>query len=112
MRSKAKDVELTPHDVASLMHTALRKACDSPITTIAYTLVHALSDGKWLAFVELLLKHRGKRPLHDSIWLNDALDHVYEEFPKDMALRTLLLVFREFDSEDRDGAVAFFGPQP
>ena len=47
--------ELRPEDVGCCIHTALRKACDSRITSIAYNLVHA-ADVEWEVFLRTLFE--------------------------------------------------------
>ena len=38
------------------MHTALRKCCDSRITSIAYGIIKGMQGGEWTAFCECLYK--------------------------------------------------------
>ncbi len=106
-------------DFAVMVHTALRKACDSTITSIAYNMIHA-TNGPWGAFVSLVYSQfNWSRPEESfaervdelSEWLptTNELKEVGHELTGEerSMLIALILTFKLFDGDDWKGACAY-----
>lgn len=59
--AKKEEAKMSGADACVLMHTALRKSCDSPITSAAYNLIHMIEEphiprehNPWIMFGELV----------------------------------------------------------
>jgi hypothetical protein len=81
---KTKKQQLAPNDACVCMHTALRKCCDSRITSAAYNLIHLIhiEPSKWNAWVMLgrLVVERmegGKKPAEA---LQEAIERLEDAF--------------------------------
>jgi hypothetical protein len=68
----SKKPKMTGADACVAMHTALRKCCDSPITSVAYNLIHMIGDAEikprsldpWLMLGEMMAEQLAKGPGH------------------------------------------------
>lgn len=82
-----------PADVSVLIHTALRKCCDSDITSLAYVLIHALPPGPWGAFCTELQSHAKKEDISKVDVFRKALKAMRANMPKDLGVRAIMLTF-------------------
>jgi hypothetical protein len=85
--------QIAGNDACVYMHTALRKVCDSPMTTAAYNLIHMLCAMEfhpsrldpWRMFGQLVADrvNKGENPAKAAKAANEQLDDVFsDEFCK------------------------------
>lgn len=114
-------------DFGMLIHTALRKVCDSKITSIAYNLIHAC-DQEWILFLDVLYdnleKHKAQnlvnavrevvrkmQPIEDLDPLCERPEReLVKEIDKNL-FTALVLTMNEFDLEDWERALAYREPE-
>ena len=129
--------ETTPEwdgsDVCVAIHTAMRKYCDTPITTAAYNLIHLICEAKlkakhspWRLFGDSIAEHLNHNPEVDVANIAkraaNSLDDLYfkhiaaprrkegkDAFPKGVRhwLYALQGTLRCFDESDWAGAVEY-----
>lgn len=125
-KSKKKET-FDGSDVCVCLHTALRKSCDSHITSAAYNLIHMIrvepeKFNAWRIYGDIVaqLMSKGEKPLpaaKKAIELTD--DAFYKEVEKarpaegrppegsTAALHALLCTLRCFDANDWAGFVSY-----
>lgn len=96
-----------PEDVPCLIHTALRKCCDSDFTTLAYAIIHALQDSAWVSFCADIQKYAKEGNISNVDVFRRALSAMRDNMPKDMGVRSIMLVFQMFSTQDLEGALSF-----
>ncbi len=141
MTKKKKREPLEGNDACIAMHTALRKCCDSPITSAAYNLVHLVcgmdfgSDEQdpWRIYGRLVadsingVYERKEKLLNPYIpcklnieKLEDAFHELQVRLRKNdarlpdnarEALYALTGVFKCFDTEDWQGMASYLGDE-
>lgn len=98
---------IDPIEVPRLVHTALRKCCDSKPTTLAYCLIHALPPEPWIAYCKLLVEKSGGVAEMTPTQMQNAAREIAQDVPREMPVRVIALVFNTFDAGDFQGAAAF-----
>lgn len=102
------------------IHTALRKACDSPATSFMYNLIRALPDEAWADFARTIRDGVLARNPQDMVQLAVVMKEVWANMPTDAmhdADRTheerfapfyvLSRAAQHFDDNDWHGVCAF-----
>jgi hypothetical protein len=124
---KAKS-KLEWEDACMLMHTALRKCCDSKITSAAYNLIHLIKDtsewSAWRMLGELVAEYvdEGEKP---TFALTRAIEHLGGVFYERCAaakqkdedvpdgartwLYALLRILECFNEQDVEGMAYYLG---
>jgi hypothetical protein len=90
-----------------LMHTALRKCCDSTATSIAWNAVHLSTRGVWSGFAAACAEAgatTGEELL--AVFENPGLPKVDGEM---YVWQILDMAFEMFDEGDWDGMAAYLG---
>jgi hypothetical protein len=140
MTAEAKTDETTKwdgSDVCVAVHTAMRKLCDSKITSAAYNLIHLICAAKlkakhspWRLFGAVLAEHLNHDPKVDAANIAkraaNSLDDLYYEriaeprrkegkdaYPEGTRnwLHALQCTLQCFDEDDWAAAVAYLGPE-
>src|SRR5512135_587904 len=131
-KSEAKSKsQIAGNDACVYMHTALRKVCDSPMTTAAYNLIHLLCSlefhpnrlDPWRMFGQLVADrvNKGEKPAQAAKAANDQLDDLFmDEFCKvrddkkerldencRTSMYTLHSVFRCFTDDEWDRMTSY-----
>lgn len=131
MGSKKQKVEMSAEDACVCMHTALRKCCDSKITSAAYNLIHVLCNlniqpkryDPWHILGKLVAEKVNSTPpappaaaLRNVIRSGALTDALYEEKRKDektfpidatSAMWALQCTLQCFAEEDINGMAAY-----
>jgi hypothetical protein len=106
-------------DVCACMHTALRKCCDSPITSAAYNLIYLIDLPEfdpWQFYGGLVaeLLGAGEKPVEAAVGAARTLEDKYMSFvrekggnPRRQALLALSCTFECFNEKDWEGFAAF-----
>lgn len=103
--------ELNPSDVCASLHVALRKACDSTVTSALWNLIHVLDDDVMHAWIEV-----GKAIVEElnagSVPKEALRSVIYRKTPNlhrqaHHAYRAIRLLVEMFDEKDLEAAVSF-----
>lgn len=98
--AKVKKEKLDREYLAECLHVALRKACDSTPTSIAWNVIHLLSKETWGEYVELVFSAlRGKKSNEDivnAVKRSSLGWHIMADY-SGVALRC---AFKLFDDDD------------
>jgi hypothetical protein len=128
MANTGNKTKLDYADVCSLMHTALRKCCDSKITSAAYNLVHTIDIkpemwDPWRLLGKIVarrMNESGNKPVEALKIGIEHLDDQWQEIaareweahrePPDNARSTmsvLACILKCFDESDLEGMVSY-----
>lgn len=92
-----------------LMHTALRKCCDSTATSIAWNAVHLSKKGVWSGFADQCAKAEARTGEDlEKVFREEGLPHVDGEM---YVWQILDMAFEQFDDVDWNGMAAYLGEQ-
>ncbi len=119
MKSKKKDPS-TPtaeqiEDMGCNLHTALRKCCDSPITSAAWNIVHVMPQEAWRSFLAAMVgsKTGADLKIRFHAWYEGTAQDVESSLSKadrhnDRSIAvTFRCILRVFDDDDWDGMAGF-----
>lgn len=100
-------LKVTREELGMALHTALRKACDSSVTSLAWNLVQLDElDPAWNTYLDMAWAGLGAAKNKNEVL--SALAKAGRELPsKDFAHACLSIVLRMFDADDMEGFAAY-----
>lgn len=136
MAKTTKREPITREDACMMMHTALRKCCDSKPTSVMYNAIHLICAleikprnlDPWLVFGELVAEivntsrtrivggdvKDAANKLDDAWWERNKKRKERDRPSPDNAQPSMYMmtsVFRMFDANDWDGMAAYLNPE-